>query len=101
MEWAEVGHHSDGNRWIGECQRVLCPLPSHHGIHLYGDSSFLDFLYLSALKLLLCSEKPSYLPSLNIPQAEIGAGQQVSGSSAGSAAAPQSVLKSYRPRLGH
>lgn len=83
------------------------PFPSQHGIHLYGDGSFLDFLYLSALKLLLCSEKPSYLPSLNIPQAEIGAGQQVSGSSMESvaaphsAAAPQSVLKSCRPRLGH
>lgn len=56
-----------------------CALPSHHGIHLYGDGSFLDFLYLSALKLLLCSEKPSYLPSLNIPQAETGgtAGQWI------------------------
>lgn len=40
---------------------------------------FLDFLYLSALKLLLYSEKPSYLPSLNIPQAETGgtAGQWI------------------------
>lgn len=72
MEWAEVGHHSDRDRWISECPRVLRPPLSHHGIHLYGDGSFLDFLYLSALKLLLCSEKPSYLPSLNIPQAESG-----------------------------
>jgi len=40
------------------------PSPSHHGINLYQDGSFLDFLYLSALKLLLCLEKHSYLPSL-------------------------------------
>uniref|UniRef100_A0A8C0KXD7 Adenylyl cyclase-associated protein 1 n=1 Tax=Canis lupus dingo TaxID=286419 RepID=A0A8C0KXD7_CANLU len=32
-----------------------------------------NFLYLSSLKLLLCSEKPSYLPSLRF-----GAGEQVS-----------------------
>lgn len=31
---------------------------------MYHDGSFLDFLYLSALKLLLCCEEHSYLPSL-------------------------------------
>lgn len=105
MEWAEVGHHSDRDCWISECRRVLRPPLSHHGVHLYGDGSFLDFLYLSALKLLLCSEKPSYLPSLNIPQAENGRdSRSVDLWREGawlrtSAAAPQSMLKSCRPRL--
>lgn len=66
MEWAEVGHHSDRNCWISEVPLGSLPFPSHHGINLYQDGSFLDFLYLSALKLLLCLEKHSYLPSLKI-----------------------------------
>lgn len=64
MEWAEVGHHSDRNCWISEVPPGSLPSPSHHGINLYQDGSFLGFLYLSALKLLLCFEKHSYLPSL-------------------------------------